>query len=199
MYPNHRPILVGTGDGYRIYLPHKINQMQKYSYSIVAVLIILLSACHHDNNNTTTGGGNGGSWTFAGVTYHAAYTKVSAGAAGYSFYGSSGVAYSGGDSTLSIQFYNMTSTLLMPGTYTIAHQVPPDSGQVYIAINTGGSNGVSYGSTVGYGPETVVVSTINGKSNITASGIKLQNLGINFVGANYADSNSTLTLNVTQQ
>jgi hypothetical protein len=65
---------------------------------------------------------------------------------------------------------------------------------VYIAIYTGGANGVSYGSTVGYGPETVVVSTVNGKSNITGSGIKLQNLGVN-----YADSNSTLTLNVTQQ
>jgi hypothetical protein len=182
-----------------IYLPHKINNMKKHPFSILAALFILLSSCHHDNNNTTTGGGNGGSWTFAGVTYHAAYTKVGAGAAGYSFYASSGVAYSGGDSTLSIQFYNMTSALLMPGTYTIAHQVPPDSGQVYIAINTGGASGVSYGSTVGYGPETVVVSTVNGKSNITGSGIKLQNLGVNFVGANYADSNSTLNLNVTQQ
>jgi hypothetical protein len=166
--------------------------MKKYSFSILAAMLILVSSCHKPSA-TATGGGNAGTWTFSGVTYHAAYSKVSAGVAGNSFYASSGVAYSGSDSTLSIQFYDMTSQTLTPGTYTIAHQLPPDSGQVYIAINTGGANGIPYNSTVGYGPETITVTTINGKTNVSASGIKLQSL------SNYADSNSTLSLNVTQQ
>jgi hypothetical protein len=165
--------------------------MKKYSFCIMAAIVLIISSC---GKPATASGGNHGSWTFNSVTYTAATTNVSAGAAGNSFYGFTGTGYTTGEATLSLQFYgSVTQGVLVPGTYVIAHQVPPDTGQVYIVINTGGTNGTTYGTLGGYGPETLTLSTVNGKYNLSGSGIKLTSL------SNDADSNNTLSLNVTQQ
>ncbi len=155
----------------------------------VLVGILVLAAC---NKNTTPGGGSGnyGSWTFKNYTYPAVTCMEQAGPNGVELVAYSSTSPYAGD--VAVVFDTLTPPA---GTYfvTTGGQLPYQSNQVYITKQDSLNDPYAYGAIGGNGTETVQVSFVGGKLHITGSGIKMFNL------ANYADSNSTLSLNITQQ
>ena len=162
--------------------------MKNVISTILLTGILILASCGKDNQGNSTG--NYGSWTFKGYTYQAVTCQTQAGPNGIELVAFNSTSPYAGDVQVVFDTLNPPA-----GTYyvTSGGQLPYVSNQVYITKKDSLSDPNVYAAIGGNGLETVQVTITGGKLHVTGSGIKLFNL------SNYADSSSTLTLNITEQ